>query len=156
VIRELEHVDGDRLTTDVCIIGSGAAGLTLANELKGTGIRVLVLEAGGRRIEARSQELYRADVVGLAHGGVHDLRFRVFGGSTTRWAGQALPLADIDFAQRDWVPASGWPITRDELEPYYERASAVMNIHRFPRSAVDGWPEELPAPPPFDERLLTP
>jgi choline dehydrogenase-like flavoprotein len=156
MVRDVREVDGDHLTADVCVLGSGAAGLTLAHELDRTAMRVVVLEGGGRRIEPRSQRLYKAEVVGLEHRGVHDLRYRVFGGTTTRWAGQALPLADIDFETRDWVPDSGWPLTRDQLDPYYARASEVMGIHRFPRHAGDDWPDVLPAPPAFDPRLLMP
>jgi choline dehydrogenase-like flavoprotein len=156
MVRDVREVDGDRLSADVCILGGGAAGLTLGRELDRTALRVVVLEGGGRRIEPRSQRLYKAEVVGLQHRGVHELRYRVFGGTTTRWAGQALPLADIDFETREWVPDSGWPLTRDQLDPYYVRASEVMGIHRFPRHAANGWPDVLPAPPAFDPRLLMP
>ena len=80
--------------------------------------------AGRRRggHEAASQDLYRSRVVGLKHKGIHDGRARVHGGTTTLWAGQALPLDPIDFEPRDWVPQSGWPFGRDTLEPYYRRA----------------------------------
>jgi choline dehydrogenase-like flavoprotein len=156
VIRDLDEVDAEGLSARVCVIGSGAAGLTLAQELDGSGLSVLVLEGGGRRFDPRSQRLYDSEVVGLTHGGVHTLRFRVFGGTTTRWAGQALPLGDVDFEQRDWVPRSGWPLTRDDLEPYYARAGEVMGLLPFPRHPAQGWPPELPEPPAFDPALLTP
>src|ERR1700720_230008 len=97
-IREYEQ--GTRLETDICIIGSGAAGITIAREFIGSAHRVLVLEAGGKLFEKPSQDPYQSAVVGLKHGGIHEGRVRVLGGSTTLWAGQALRLFDIDFAQR--------------------------------------------------------
>src|SRR5262249_44740880 len=39
-----------------------------------------------------------------------------------------LPLDPLDFEARDWVPHSGWPITRAALEPYYRRAEDVMQL----------------------------
>ena len=60
------------------------------------------------------------------------------GGTTTPWAGQCLPLFDADFAARDWVPHSGWPIARRTLDPYYRRAESVMQV---PAATYDppGW-----------------
>ena len=93
---------------DLCVIGSGAAGMAMAREFLNTKYTVLVLEAGGLSHEIKSQDPYRSKVVGLPHTGVHTGRARVFGGTTTLWAGQALPLSPIiDFKARDWVPPFG-------------------------------------------------
>src|SRR4051794_9988344 len=144
ILRRLSDIGPGRVRADVCIIGAGAAGLTLAAELDGSPLRTIVLEGGGKRHDKRAQALYRSDVVGLAHGGIHELRFRVFGGTTTRWAGQALPLSDIDFTAREWVPGSGWPFGRDAIEGHYRRASALMQIPAFPRHLERNWPATLP------------
>jgi choline dehydrogenase-like flavoprotein len=156
LIEELDRLDDEApREADVCIVGAGAAGMTIAAELDGCGARVLVLESGGRAFDQHTQDLYRSHVVGLPHAGVHDLRYRVFGGSTTRWAGQALPLAEIDFARRDWVPHSGWPFDSAELTPFYRRASEAMRIRPFPpESEARAWPATLPPPPGFDSSLL--
>ena len=138
----------------MCIIGSGAAGVTIALELEDTPLRVIVLEGGERDPDPASQALYRAAVVGLAHKGINDQRFRVFGGTTTRWAGQALPLFDIDFEQRDWVQRSGWPLSRDELDSYYRRASDVLGVPPFPRHPLHEWPDELLPRVRFDPDLI--
>ncbi len=150
-LNDLEHEAV--LEADVCIVGSGAAGITIAREFAGTAHSVLVLEAGGNLLEEPSQDPYRSQLLGLEHGGVHKGRARVLGGSTTLWAGQALPFFDIDFAKRDWVPDSGWPINRSTLEPFYRRAEAVMQI---PASTNDSrtWP--APAGVDYDpENLVT-
>ncbi|MCY2974581.1 MAG: GMC family oxidoreductase [Planctomycetota bacterium] len=120
-VKEIESVD-------VCIIGSGAAGIATAKEFFDTNISVVVLEGGGGKHEEDSQDPYKCQIKGLPHRGTHEGRTRVLGGTTTLWAGQALPLFDIDFKKRDWVQFSGWPFSRDVLLPYYTRAEDVMQI----------------------------
>ncbi|WP_433975805.1 FAD-dependent oxidoreductase [Tunturiibacter lichenicola] len=146
-IREYEQ--GTRLETDICIIGSGAAGITIAREFVGSAHRVLVLEAGGKLFEKSSQDPYQSAVVGLKHGGIHEGRVRVLGGATTLWAGQALRLFDIDFAKRSWVPYSGWPIDRATLDPFYARAEQVMQIPHA-MNEQSSWPPFLSTPPAYD------
>ena len=142
------ELNGHTIRADVCVIGAGAAGITVAREFIGTGYSVVLLEAGGRRFDAADQEPYRSEIVGLAHKGVHDGRARVAGGTTSLWAGQCLPLFDCDFAARGWVPLSGWPIRRADLAAYYARAERVMEV---PHAAYDAtaWPRaavpDLPA-----------
>ena len=120
---DIADCDEPRLWTDVCIVGAGAAGITLACELQSSKLSVVVLEGGGVKVEPAVQELNECEIAGLAHGGASTGRFRAFGGTTRRWAGQALPLSEMDFRRRDWVPYSGWPISRADLEPYYIRAA---------------------------------
>ncbi|SEB46771.1 GMC oxidoreductase [Terriglobus roseus] len=107
---------------DVCIVGAGAAGTVLALELSRAGRRVILMESGGPTLEEPSQKLYDTDVIGQPHTGVHKGRFRAWGGTTIRWGGQILELEPIDFAHRDWVAHSGWPITKDDLFPFYATA----------------------------------
>jgi choline dehydrogenase-like flavoprotein len=120
--------DGTSVTADVCIIGAGAAGITIAREFLGTRHNVMVLEGGGFDPEAGSQELFESEIVGLPHTSIHDGRARVFGGTTTLWGGQALRFEDFDFKVRSWVPDSGWPIRREALDPYYARAERVLHL----------------------------
>src|SRR5262249_28521068 len=100
MIQDINELEPDAtLRADLCIVGSGAAGITIAREFLHTPYSVLVLEGGGRVFEPASQEPYQSHVVGLRHGGIHDGRARVLGGTTTLWAGQALPLFETDFLQ---------------------------------------------------------
>ena len=78
--------------------------------------------------EAPTQALYDVDISGLPHPGSTQGRFRVCGGSTTKWGGQALPLMPSDFERREWIPHSGWPIRFDELRPYYRRATQFLQL----------------------------
>lgn len=131
MLTDIADHPGERFRADVCVIGAGAAGLTIASELADGRATVVLLESGGLSMEPATQALYRSDVTGLPHGGIHSMRFRVFGGSTSRWAGQALPLARIDFEARSWVASSGWPIEREELNSYYARASRLLGVPSF-------------------------
>lgn len=117
-----------QLDCDLCIVGSGAAGLAIAQEMRSTPLRVVLLESGGLEHEPETQALYDVEISGLPHPGSTEGRFRVCGGSTTRWGGQALPLLPSDFEARDWIAHSGWPLKFDELASYYARASAFLLV----------------------------
>ena len=140
-------------TADVCIIGSGAAGITVAREFIGSAYSVLLLEGGGNLFEPPSQDPYQSEIVGLPHGGIHEGRVRVLGGTTTWWAGQILPLFDIDFEKRDWVAHSGWPIAKQDLRSYYLRAEEVMQA---PHATYEPetWPRSGISPPTYDNSKL--
>jgi len=134
---------GAEIETDLCIVGGGAAGIALARGLIGAPLRVALLESGGLRFERRTQRLYVGENVGLPNYATAHSRFRVFGGSTTRWPGQCRPLDPIDFEARDWVPYSGWPFDRAHLEPWYRRAGAVCHLSAGdfePAAWLDGAP----------------
>jgi choline dehydrogenase-like flavoprotein len=127
MIGDLDQIpDRQTFPCDVCIVGSGAAGIALATELLGSGLRTILVEGGGADVEPASQELYDAAIDAHAFPGATDGRFRTFGGSTTRWGGGSQPLDPIDFEPRDWVPQSGWPIPYDELAPYWRRGAAFL------------------------------
>ena len=92
--------DGTSVTADICIIGAGAAGITIAREFLGTRYKIVVLEGGGFDPEADSQKLFESEVVGLPHTSIHDGRARIFGGTTTLWGGQALRFDEFDLKER--------------------------------------------------------
>jgi choline dehydrogenase-like flavoprotein len=125
-LRELPR--GTKVTADVCLIGAGAAGITIAQELASSALRVCLVEGGGLQYEYQeSQSLYRGDNSGVPvslDGG----RLRYFGGSTNHWGGRCATLDDIDFRRRDWIAHSGWPIDRAELDPYYVRARKIAGF----------------------------
>jgi choline dehydrogenase-like flavoprotein len=116
----------DRLDADVCVIGSGAAGVALARDLAGGPLRVVVLESGGARALPDPDPLYGLEAAALPVP-THS-RVRAFGGTTTVWSGRWKRYDPIDFVERDWVPRSGWPITYDALVPYYERAARAAQV----------------------------
>ena len=141
------------IQADICVIGSGAAGITIAGEFLGSGVKVAVLAGGSRRQQQADQALYTSRVAGLPHKGTHEGRFRVFGGTTTAWGGQALPLDESDFQPRPWVAHSGWPFVRAELMPYYRRAQQVLNIPALDFE-TDAWKLFGVMPAAYDPALL--
>jgi len=122
---------------DVGIIGAGAAGIVLALELARRGRQVLLLESGGRKYEPRSQALYGALSVGAPYTG-HTLgRIRALGGSTLDWGGQIVEIDAHVFAQRGWIPGSGWPVSKSELDPFFARALTYECLDDAPDPAAD-------------------
>ncbi len=146
--------DSPELSCDVCIVGSGAAGLAIASELEQSPLQAILLESGGLDPEPPTQALYDVDISGLPHPGSTQGRFRICGGSTTQWGGQALPLMPIDFERREWVPYSGWPISFQELVPYYARAARFLEIDSF-NYGTDLLTHLRTRPPDFDAQRVT-
>jgi choline dehydrogenase-like flavoprotein len=124
---------------DVCIVGAGAAGITLAVEFARKGKQVLLLEGGGAGREDSSQALYDSEIVGLPHRGIHTGRIRVKGGTTVRWGGQILELNALDFTSRPGVSDSGWLFPKTELTPFYERALQLEGLAKVERSDEAVW-----------------
>jgi len=113
---------------DVCIVGAGAAGITLALELNGAPFKVCILEGGGLEFDPDTQSLYDGHNVGRHYYGLNVCRLRYFGGTTNHWAGWCRPLDPMDFERREWVPYSGWPFRYEQLAPFYARASQICGV----------------------------
>jgi choline dehydrogenase-like flavoprotein len=123
---------GQTLHADVCIVGAGAAGISLALQLAGTGRSVLLLESGSLAPDPATQALYEGEVADeRLHSPLHRYRQRRFGGSTTIWGGRCAPFDPIDFEAREYLPGSGWPLGYADLVPYYERASELCEAGEF-------------------------
>ncbi len=141
--RELPDHTG--VQADLAIIGGGAAGITVARALAGTGLRICLAESGGMQYDPDVQALYDGQSVGIDYSLTFN-RLRYFGGSTNHWGGYCSPLDPIDFEKRDWVPHSGWPFGREEIEPYYSPACEVVEIGPPRFEDLDYWRRETGAP----------
>jgi choline dehydrogenase-like flavoprotein len=134
-----ELPDNSRTDCDICIAGSGPAGITLAVELAGTRQRVCLVEGGGLSPSAAVPASRVAEQLGTLLDPVTFQR-HVFGGGSTQWGGlsgrwfRARPLDPIDFEARPWIANSGWPFGYDELRPFFESAGRILNLP----SAEDG------------------
>ena len=126
-LRKLEN--STELNIDLCVIGGGAAGITFCREFFGMDARVVLLESGGLTPEETTQALCAVENIGHPLAGAVEGRARIFGGTTTLWGGQSIPLDDMDFEPRSWVPYSGWPINKTDLQPFYRRAEDLMGIN---------------------------
>ncbi|MES2393423.1 MAG: GMC family oxidoreductase [Acidobacteriota bacterium] len=111
------------MRSQVCIVGAGIAGLTLAHRLNEKGLDVILLEAGGLAIELQGQSLLEAaQFAASPHAGTHIGRFRAFGGASLRWGGQLLPMP----------PQTTWPVSSEELKPYDLQAQALLGVDELP------------------------
>jgi choline dehydrogenase-like flavoprotein len=149
--RRLEA--GAEIRADVCIIGAGAAGISIARELRGHGLRVAVLTSGGTEFSRTPQRLYAGENVGRPAYSPYRSRVRMYGGSTTRWSGHCRPLERLDFERRDWVRFSGWPFGRDVLDPYYRRAHELCRLGPYDYEPST-WSANGRRPLPVDPRTL--
>jgi choline dehydrogenase-like flavoprotein len=140
------------LNADICIVGGGAAGISIARELIDEDCSVLLLESGGKSFDPEIQRLYQG-VNSRNDFALDSSRLRFLGGSTNHWAGWCAPLDEFDFVRRDWVPNSGWPITYDVLMPYYRRAQHVCELGDY-RYDIADWPSQNQAALPLDPEKL--
>lgn len=134
---------GDR-HADVCIVGAGVAGQTVARRLAAAGKSVILCESGGADFDGDVQSLASGPNLGEDYYPLRDSRLRLFGGTTAIWGGRSVALDPIDFARRDWIEHSGWPITYEELDPYVDEAFAALELHR-----ARSW-RDVGETPPFD------
>lgn len=139
----------------MCIVGAGAAGITLARELAGASRRVLLLESGGFTADAKTQALHQGRLSGLTYYPLTVCRLRYFGGTTNHWDGECRPLNEIDFEAREGVPMSGWPFDRAHLEPHYRRAEAICQVDPGAYAPSDWATREQPELPAGGSALQT-
>ncbi|MGH8222265.1 MAG: FAD-dependent oxidoreductase, partial [Woeseiaceae bacterium] len=141
------------IESQVCIVGGGPAGITLALELAKSGIDVALLEGGGTTPSAESQRFYAGENIGQPYFPLDTCRLRVLGGSSTHWSGWCGPLDESDFQRKDWIPLSGWPIARSDLEEHYRTAHQYLNLGPF-EYGVDHWASEYSDFPDFEAKNL--
>ncbi len=147
---------GTTLARDVCIVGAGAAGITIARALKDRGLSVCLLESGSLEPDDATNDLNRGRVeAGQLPGDspyLTESRLRYFGGTTNHWVGVCGPFTAIDLEERDWVRNSGWPFGLEELLPYYDRATSVVQIRDWNYDAASLERPPLPTVPGTDLR----
>ena len=120
-----------KLDYDICIVGSGPAGITLALELADSKKRICVLEAGGHKAsKSEINEFLSGENVGLPYK-LEASRSRQFGGTSDQWQGYLAIMDALDFKENKKIPLSGWPISHDELLPYYARAFKLFGENTF-------------------------
>jgi choline dehydrogenase-like flavoprotein len=127
---------------DVCIVGAGAAGSTLAKELSEGGLSVVVIEAGPwldtqkdfKNDELATLGMFDWDDTRLSDGqdpikiGRQNTG-RAIGGSTVHFTAMKLRLHPDDFQLRTLEGiANDWPFTYEELEPYYDKVEHFLGV----------------------------
>ena len=156
--RDLSPATG--LDTDLCIVGAGPAGISIACAFMGSAMDVVMLDSGGRRNESALQELNQGSVEGDPYAGLHLTRHRQLGGTVNIWntevengiGGKFVPLDRRDLEQGDGGFAT-WPIEYAELEKYYQRAQAFCGLGAFAYGA-EHWRSALGAAPALPAQLM--
>ena len=120
--------DNTLIEGDICIIGAGASGISIAMEWINTPYKVILLEGGGFEFEDKIQDLYAGKTTGQRYYPLRSARLHYFGGTTGHWSGFCSTFDEIDFEKRDYIPHSGWPITRADLDPFYKRAHKNIEL----------------------------
>jgi len=128
----------------MCIVGAGAAGISIAREFLDTNVSVVMLEGGHLEADGATQALNDGVVTGLNYP-LATSRLRFFGGTTNHWAGQSCPMEEIDFQHRPWVPNSGWPIEFEDYVRYVERAKRICQLTDRP-FAWENWKDSVDFP----------
>ena len=113
---------------DVCVIGAGPAGITLARRLADAGAEVALMEAGTLEITAESQEIYEGEIAGLDYFPLDAARLRFFGGTSNHWGGWCRALDAHDFDPKPFNDLSGWPIGRIDLDPHRAEADRILDL----------------------------
>lgn len=143
------HIDAKQLPNnsliegDICIIGAGAAGISIALEWLNTPYKVILLEGGGFEYDTNMQQLYNGTKSGQDFPSFAGSRLHYFGGTTGHWAGFCSPFDPIDFKKRSWIPNSGWPFSKEDLDPFYERAQKTIQLGPY-NYDLEFWQKELP------------
>jgi choline dehydrogenase-like flavoprotein len=131
---------------DVCVIGTGAGGGNLIRQLCAAGVKVVALEAGPRFDPHKdflnnewvmfSKTAWLDPVLGSGadQTGLPVWLVKGVGGTTIHWAGASLRLQPHEFKAKttygniDGATLEDWPITLDELMPYYHKAETFMGV----------------------------
>lgn len=144
--RELEA--GTSIEGDICIIGAGAAGVSMALDLMHTPYKIILLEGGGFEYDDEIQDAFAGNTSGQRYYPLKSSRLHYFGGTTGHWAGMCSPFDPIDFMEREWVPNSGWPITKKDLDPFYIKAQETLQLGPY-NYDFEYWKKVIPNLNPF-------
>jgi len=145
---------GEELEADLCIIGGGPAGLSLAYALAGQGLSVTLVETGGIEEESGSSALNGGGTSSSKYAPLTMYRRRMLGGASAIWGGRCVPFDPIDFEARDYAPHSGWPIGYDDLKDYYARATRLCDAGEPEYDADIAVPDAAPLIAGFESDVI--
>lgn len=118
--------------SDLCIVGTGAAGLELARHFDNTPFSITLLEGGLENFDWQIQKLCRFKQVGrkirsadyskpfdIIEAQTKVPRLRQYGGTLNIWSGKWKILNPYDLMQKPGIKETGWPIAYEEIYRYY-------------------------------------
>ncbi len=141
---------------DVCVVGSGPAGIAISLALADRGLTVALVESGGEGTSDTAQRLSQAHIATpTSHSVMSEAVHRGLGGTSALWGGRCVPLDAFDFEARDHVSHSGWPLDADDLQGFYSRAAQFLGVGEahFQLNACRALPTHaLPLSDKFDDQ----
>jgi choline dehydrogenase-like flavoprotein len=141
MLQQIGQQSEKNIKTDVCIAGAGPAGISLALTLADLGVSSVLLEAGPLGSpDADQRDPYKGESSGIEYP-LRRSRFRKFGGTTNVWGGWSKPLDNIDFSRRSTAPLPSWPLSPQDLEPYYPAALEWCEIPDVSFNTADSVPD---------------
>lgn len=139
-------VEDQTIRSQVCVIGAGAAGVTLTLELAREGLDVILLDSGGLGApDLHSGDLDGHRVNAQHHAPLDECRSRQLGGTSALWAGRCVPFDPIDFEPRDYAGDSGWPIDFEELARFYPSANHYCHAGAYAYDVSQALPGAAPS-----------
>lgn len=118
----------NKVRTSICIVGAGAAGITLARELIGVN-DILVIESGDFEMVGETQNLYSGSNVGLPYFDLLQCRLRYFGGTTNHWGGFCRANDPIDHEGRKELGLPEWPVEQATIDFYVDKAAKELGFN---------------------------
>src|SRR6478609_2304493 len=101
LIAPRQYKPGTVLHADICIIGSGAAAISMALRLADTNLKIIMLTGGNWNETSKNRSLHKGIVdPSNSHEPLEENRRRAFGGATGVWGGRCVPFDPIDFEKR--------------------------------------------------------
>ena len=129
IVSKSNLVHNQKLSADICIIGGGPAAISMALNFSATKYQVILVTGGDWAQTPVNRDLYKGIIKPAgSHEPLEDSRRRQFGGGSAVWAGRCVPFDNIDFRPRSWVPESGWPVSYQEMLPYFKKACELCKI----------------------------
>lgn len=135
MLMDGNKISDKSLSSPICIIGSGPAGISLALSLAEKGIQSIIIEAGPLEPSSKKPLLKGHTFSGMWYNPQGSKLMQV-GGTSGHWAGYCAPLDDEDFNGNDIFNTSTWPFSKSELNPFYQKASAILEIEPYNYQAV--------------------
>ena len=113
---------------DICIIGAGAAGISLAKKFSEANLNTALCEAGSLEYSEESQDIYKGKIVGDKYFDLDVTRLRYLGGSTNHWNGWCRSFEKIDFKRNYLGKEFQWPISLSDIDSYRDEACKILEI----------------------------
>ena len=131
-VKDISHLNAYN-DFDVCIIGAGPSGITMAKNLVENGINTVILDSGTSLLNwafnKKLKSLAAYDFSGNTDYPLTKTKARLIGGNSNFWTGRCERLAPSDFENHPYTPENNpWPVKYDEMEPYYYQAELLLNV----------------------------